>query len=165
MYDLEREEYASALDEVQALERLNSVALTLTDQAMFLLVGRTGKKTDTVLPHVLHFVAEFMRPLLDKIDTVHYTQRSRVLKVAEDYAVRLLAPRYDAETSQEIAKHLVNNYSEHGFVLDTNEVRTLLDLATPDDRLKAAIGALEDYLTYNERLLIVGRIIEQAVTT
>src|SRR5262249_37018746 len=68
VWDTDREEFSSALEEVQAPERLNSIALDQIDQAMFLLLGRTGKKIETLLPPVLHFVAEMMRPLLDKID-------------------------------------------------------------------------------------------------
>jgi hypothetical protein len=65
-------------------------ALESLDEAMFLMIGRTRKKAQTVLPQILHFVAELMNPLLQQIDIVEYTQMSRALKVAEEYAVRLL---------------------------------------------------------------------------
>lgn len=116
-----REEILSALDEVQSVERLFASSLDAVDQTMQLLVNRTGKKVDTLLAPVLHFVAEMMSPLFEKIDTVHYTQYSRVLKVAEEYAIRLLTPRYSLPDAKTIARHLVERYPEHGFVVDSVE--------------------------------------------
>lgn len=157
IWDPDREEFASALDEVQALERLNSDTLDLVDQAMFLLMNRTGKKMESVIPHTLHFAAEVMRPLFDKIDTVHYTQRSRVLKVAEDYATRLLRRKYGEGRAQNIARRLVNSYSEHEFVIDRDELTGLLVLAEADKETQGAIDELETLLTDNP-LTAVGRI-------
>jgi Serine dehydrogenase proteinase len=70
LLDFEREDFGSALDAVQSLERLNAFALTAVDQTMQLLMVRTRKRADTILPHVLTYVTEFVRPLLEKIDTV-----------------------------------------------------------------------------------------------
>ncbi len=102
LLDMDREDWSSALDEVQALERLNVAALEQVDQAMMMLVQRTGKKIETLTPQALKFTADMMRPLLERIDTVHYIKQSRVLKVAEDYAMRLLVPKYGQERSREI---------------------------------------------------------------
>jgi len=154
LFDADREEWSSALDEVQALERLNSVALELADQAMFLFIQRTGKKIDTVLPYVLDFTAEMMKPLFDKIDTVHYTQRSRVLKVAEDYATRLLKVWHPDPES--MARHLVNAYPEHGFVIDREEASELLDLPAPSPELQQAIDTLEQVLTLGPPFTAIG---------
>lgn len=161
VWDGDREEYSSALDEVQALERLNSIALDQIDQAMFLLLGRTGKKIDALLPHVLHFVAEMMQPLLNKIDTVHYTQRSRVLKVAEDYAVRLLSPRHSEDDAKDIARRLVNNYPEHGFAIDREELEGMMLVGTPSPAAQACIDDLEEFLTFTNPIIALGRLIER----
>lgn len=87
---------------------------------MFLL-SRTGKKVDTTLPNVLKFVSDMMRPMFESIDVVHFTQRARALKVAEDYAIRLLRPRYSRDEAERIGRRLVSAYSEHGFVIDAEE--------------------------------------------
>jgi len=160
LWDTDREQYSSALDEVQALERLNSVALDIVDQAMFLLIGRTGKKTDILLPQVLHFASELMAPLLEKIDTVHYTQLSRVLKVAEDYATRLLQPAYSEDDAKQIARHLVNAYSEHGFVINREELRGLLPqtFVDADEQTQTLIDNLERMLTEHRSFAALGRI-------
>lgn len=119
--DPDREQSVSALDEVQALERLHAFALEAADRTMILLLSRTGKKVEALLPHSLHFVADMLSPLFEKIDAVHYTQMSRALKVAEEYAIRLLQNRYSGEKARNIARHLVENYPEHGFVIDATE--------------------------------------------
>lgn len=122
--DTGSEEIRSALDEVQSLERLFAASLDAIDQAMQLMVNRTGKKVESVLGPVTHFVAEMMSPLFQKIDTVQYSQKSRVLKVAEEYATRLLMPQYSPSTAKRIARHLVERYPEHGFVIDAAEAAT-----------------------------------------
>jgi len=158
LLDPDREEWGSALDEIQALERLNVAALEQLDQVMQHLLIRTGKKVDSLLPQVTHFTAEMMRPLLEKIDTVHYNQQARMLKVAEDYAVRLLAPYYPEERATEIARRLVNSYSEHGFVIDRDEASEILDLGEATDEQAKAIDELEDILT-RRPLTALGRVV------
>lgn len=161
VYDHEREEQSSALNEVQALERLHLQAIEEVDQMVPLLVGRTGKKVATLLPYVLEFVAQMKRPLLEKIDTVHYTQQSRVLKEAEDYAQRLLRISGLYNKPHEVAARLVNRYPDHGFVIDPEEAATFLRIIRPPNKdASEAIEALTDYLTDNE-IITIGRFNEK----
>jgi hypothetical protein len=132
MFDYERESYGSALDAVQALERLNAFALSAVDQSMMLYMQRTGRKSDVLLPHVLTYSVNFLRPLLEKIDTVEYTRKSRELKVAEEYAVRLMKYNYPFITARRIALQLVQRYPTHGFVIDRHEARNY-QAATPEE--------------------------------
>jgi hypothetical protein len=162
VWDPEREEYSSALNEVQALERLHTQAVEEIDQMVPLLVGRTGKKMETILPLVLDFVAKMKRPLLEKIDTVHYTQQSRSLKEAEDYAIRLLEASGLYPNSRNVAARLVNRYSDHGFVIDRNEAGQFLRVIQPKTTgVTEALAILADYLTDN-KLLAVGRFREKS---
>jgi hypothetical protein len=121
LYDDDREEYDSALNAVQSLERLNSYAISAVDQAMLLLVPRTGKKPEVLIPHALAYATSIIRPLVEKIDTIDLTRRSRELKVAEDYAVRLMRKTYGIREAQRIASSLVERYSTHPFVIDREE--------------------------------------------
>jgi hypothetical protein len=160
-YDHEREERLSALDGVQALARLHADALRAVDQTVWLLRDRTRKKTATLLPKAMDFVGLMMRPLLEKIDTVHFSQMQRMLKEAEDYAIRLLQPRHSEDDAKSIARHLVENYSEHGFMIDrdeaatfdlrtelpTAEQRVILDKLVPYLDMVTAIGKLEEVPT------------------
>lgn len=161
VFDFEREELLSALNEVQALERLHLQAVEEVDQMVPLLVGRSRKKYSTILPLVLNFVATMKGPLLEKIDTVHYSQQARVLKEAEDYAVRLLersgvyadAPR----KTTEIPARLVNRYPDHSFVIDREEAAQFLRLEDPPPgEATDALADLADYLT-DQQLVAIGR--------
>ena len=134
LWDPETETYDSVLNEVQALERLRAYALESIDETMFLLVRRTGKKVDSVLPHVIRFVTESTRPLFEKIDVVHYNERARMLRVAEEYAVRLLRGRlapdlpkhhHGTDRARDIASHLVEKYPEHGFTIEPEEAKAI----------------------------------------
>lgn len=145
--DHEREERLSALDEVHALERLQAEALEAVDRTVLFLKSRTKKKWSTVLPLAAEFATTMMRPLLEKMDVVHYTQMSRLLKVAEEYAIRLLRHAgYDKGDAAHVARQLVSGYPEHEFVIDLDEAKSiglktavapsqpiarLLDLMTP----------------------------------
>lgn len=169
MFDPETEKYGSALDAVQALERLNVFALAAVDQSMMLYVGRTLKRTDVLLPHILKYATDFLRPLLEKIDTVEYTRRSRELKVAAEYAVRLLKLHYPFDTAQRIASQLVERYATHGFVIDRYEARTFEEVTTrqtfglglqvvqPSTKIEKLFDRLTPFLD-NET--IIGRIAE-----
>jgi len=161
LYDPEREEWASALNEVQSLERLHAFGMEAIDQTMFLLLGRTRKKTETILPHVLKFVAEIMRPMLEKVDVVHYTQRARVLKVAEEYAIRLLKPKYGQRDAEKMARRLVEKYPEHDFTIDAEELTEIGILNTqPTDQ---QVGFMDALIPYLDRMTIMGKL--EVVTT
>jgi Serine dehydrogenase proteinase len=123
IFETEREAPMSALDEVQALERLHTFWLESVDRAMVMLVGRTGKKVETLLPMVLESVGNMMRPLLEGIDVVHYTQMSRSLKVGEEYAKRLLS-RVSTDP-EKTARTLVHGYPDHAFSIDLLEAKSL----------------------------------------
>ena len=124
--DREKEERFSALEVVQAIERLNSEAMSAVDQQMLFWLRRSKKKMDTLLPLATHFVSEMMAPLFDKIDTVNYTGMARILKVAQDYAQRLLEKRgLPTAKAQKIADRLTNAYSEHEYVIDCDELKRI----------------------------------------
>jgi hypothetical protein len=154
IFETERETPMSALDEVQALERLHTFWLESVDRAMVMLVGRTGKKVETLLPMVLESVGNMMRPLLEGIDVVHYTQMSRSLKVGEEYAKRLLS-RVSADP-EKTARNLVHGYPDHGFSIDLSEAKSL------GLRVKAATTEQEtifdDIRPYLRKLTCIGFI-------
>ena len=162
--DMDREEYSSALDEVQTLERLQAFALDALDQTMMFLLARTGKKIETILPHATMFVAELAKPMFEKIDVVHYTQRARDIKVAEEYAIRLLRPRYSKDDAEQIARHLVEKYPEHGFVIDHDEpahVEFKLQLKKPSSEQGSMLNLLVPFLG---KQLVLGRIYKESAS-
>jgi len=164
-FDPDTETLGSVLDEVQALERLHAYALEAVDETMLLLAGRTGKRLETLLPHVLRFVADWTRPLLEKVDVVHYNEQARVLKVAEEYAVRLLRPKHPpgphGDEAERIARHLAEKYPEHRFPIDVQEARELgLDVDQPTEEQAKLLDGLWHQI---DGLNIVGRVTEVEV--
>ncbi len=159
MYDPDTERYGSALDEVQALERLNAAALDQIDQTMLLLLDRTGKKVDKLMPLIMTFTTQTIAPLLDKIDIVHYTERARVLKIAEEYATRLLAPIHS--DPEAVARKLVNAYPAHDFVIGREELDGLLDTEPGSDGVLDSLMDLEDYLTTQRGTVAIGRVVQK----
>ena len=117
---------------------------------MWTMIGRTKKKVDTLLPMVLSFEAQFVRPLLENIDAVHYTRLSRILKVGREYAKRLLLPQY-SRNAEDIAHKLVEEYPEHGFVIDRDEAdRIGLRTTRPRPELSEILDELCVALASNE---------------
>ncbi|MGI6240471.1 MAG: SDH family Clp fold serine proteinase [Candidatus Omnitrophota bacterium] len=154
IYDGEREERSSALDEVQALQRLHAFALESFDSSMLFLLRRTGKKMDTLIPNVFKFVTDMTTPLFNKIDAVHYSQMARALKVGEEYAARLLQVKYPNAT--EIARKLVENYPEHGFVIDHEETKRIgLKTVLMSEEQENIFAGLKDYL---RNMTLIGRL-------
>jgi hypothetical protein len=162
LLDFEEEEVTSPLDEVQALERLNGVALDLFDQTLFMLKVRTKKKLSTLLPMALQYTTEMMAPLLEKIDTVHYAKQSRLLKVAEEYGIRLLQKNFSDREASQIAERFVNAYNEHGFVISPEEADSFFPISEGSDSQKSAIRELEEHLASSD-LVVIGRITEEEV--
>lgn len=162
LFGWEDEEWSSPLDEVQALERLNGVALTLFDETMFTLRARTKKKVSTLLPLALEYTTAMMKPLLEKVDTIHYAKQSRLLKVAEEYGKRLLEKNFPEERAEQIAERFVSGYNEHGFVISPEEANGFFPISEGSDDQKAAIKDLEEHLMGSEEV-VIGRIIEEEV--
>jgi hypothetical protein len=160
-FDPETEALGSVLDEVQALERLHAYALEAVDETMLLLAGRTGKRIETLLPHVLRFVADWSRPLLEKVDVVRYNEQARILKVAEEYAIRLLRPKYPPDKAERIARHLAEKYPEHRFPIDIQEAGELgLDIDQPTEEQTELLDGLWHQIDGRS---IVGRVREVEV--
>lgn len=72
---------------------------------------------------------------------------SRILKVAEEYAIRLLKPKYSDEKAKVIARHLVEKYPEHGFIIDRDEAASFgLEISEPSESVSVIMDSLIPYL-------------------
>jgi hypothetical protein len=86
----EGDHYVPALDRVKTLERQHASALEALDRAMALLTLRSEQEVTELMPVAIDFAARLSEPYLAKTDMEDYTRKSRVLKIGEDYASRLL---------------------------------------------------------------------------
>lgn len=170
VFDAHQEAYDSALNSVQALERLGAYALTAVDQTMQLLLRRVPKKTDVLVPMALDYVTKLLKPLLEKVDAVDYARKSRDLKVAEEYAARLMRSTHGFAKGREIARRLVQNYPAHGFVIDRDEIVSESTGDDSDNSFGLGIEAteaeqelqdiLDEMLQYLDTLTVIGRLVE-----
>jgi len=150
--------YRSALDEVQAIERLRAEAWSALDEAVLLLLGRTRKTIGSIMPSAIEYTTEIMRPLFEKVDVVQYTRMSRLLKIGEAYAVRLLQPKYSEAVARGIADKLVRNYPTHGFYIDADETEAI---GLKTTRASVEMNHIFDEMCpYLNDLTVVGRIVE-----
>ncbi len=162
VYDQEREERGSALDEIQALEQLHQVALQQLNQNLIMMRMITRRRYDVVMPHASKLTSDMMTPLLDKIDTIHYAKQSRLLRVAEDYAIRLMMPRVPKERARKIAEQLVKKYPEHGFVIDRKEAKEILNISDHSDETERTLRKIEQFMWDNDKVEAFGRFQEMA---
>jgi hypothetical protein len=151
-YDV-AETMVSALDEVQAVEALEQSATETAYKVMVYLQERTGKSFNVLMPQALRFAADITKPLFEKVDAVRYSRQSRRLQEAQDYAERLLRPRFSDEDAKRIAHDLVRRYPTHEFVIDRREAQEVgrSDGAGGDavglhiEKLKPEVGKLLDW--------------------
>ena len=153
--DPEREQDISALDEVKSIELLNAAALNVFEEAMRFTLPRTEKKIDFLLPHILTYTGEFISPLMENIDAVHYTQVARKLQVAKEYATRLLGSKVtDSRKLESLMTQLVEGYPEHEFVVDSEEARRIgLSIEDMPPDLDALVEQLIPTLEYGQSIL------------
>ena len=172
IYDADKEEYDSALNAVQSLERLNAYAIRALDEAMTLFLLRTRKKPEILLPFAIDYANKLINPLSSKIDTIDLTKKSRELKVAEEYALRLMRPNYSRAEAERIANHLVSSYPTHGFVIGRTEATVFenptrgkpfglgLHMDTPSKEVEVVF---DDLTLHLEKLTVIGRVKEKEV--
>lgn len=138
-YDVE-EGRVSALDTVQAVEQLEDSAIDVATRMLETMKSRTHKSYNLLLEPSLKFAAEVTKPLFEKIDAVSYSRRSRMLREAEDYAIRLLVHRFSREEAAAIAHDLVTKYPTHEFVIDLQESARLGVIYDDDGKEKSRVG-------------------------
>jgi ClpP class serine protease len=91
----EGEHFVPALDRVKTLERQHASALEALDRAMALLTLRSEQDVKELMPAAIEFAARVSKPYLERTDMVDYTRKSRLLKIGEDYASRLLERQFE----------------------------------------------------------------------
>ena len=160
VFNEKNEKMESALNHVQALERLGADSMRVMDAMVRLLLSRMDKPTNDVVRLAIEFSTSLFKPLMENIDVVEHTGRSRQLKMGEEYAIRLLKDHYGSPKAKKIASSLVSNYPDHGFVIDIDEAKKSigLDASLPQGEAAKAYTKILPYL--DGRLAAIGRLHE-----
>ena len=149
------EKMESALNHVQALERLGADSMRVMDSMVRMLLSRMDKPMNDIVRFAIEFSTSLVRPLMENIDVVEYTRRSRELKMGEEYAIRLLKNNYNDTKAKRISRSLVSDYPDHGFVIDCDEAKDIgLDATLPHGEVADAYTKILPYL--DGRLAAIG---------
>lgn len=119
----------SALDVADSLEFLGETAFGLVISGGGGVVHYTGLRRSEVLQSTFPFVAQFLQPIMAKVDPHILHQATNQLRVAERYAINLLKTRnikpLEEEKAQGLVDHLIHHYPAHEFVISRKEARKM----------------------------------------
>jgi hypothetical protein len=138
-WDTTRDRIKSALEGVQIFEKTNEEALKVLQRTLEHLRGVTGKAAGQLLPEVLKYTADVVRPLYEQIDPYDFIREYRDLAFAREYAKRLLSTSRSSAEADKIARQLVAGYETHSFVIDRPEARSMgLKIMAPNAEIERA---------------------------
>ena len=132
--DPESDLWDSALNETKSLQTLSREALVLYAEKMQLLGNlHGGKRFETRNRIATDFVNEMIRPLVEKIDAVHYTKMARIMEIMKMYGKQLMKRAgYPPKRLAAVVQSLGEDYPDHGYIIDAREARALgLRVETP----------------------------------
>lgn len=134
----ERErERVSALDIARSLESLSDTAVNIVLTGGGQIFKFTQIERTEAVASMLDFGAEFMAPIIGKLDPSLLHRARRQLDIGRDYACRLIAwhltdaecylrlDREDQENIKYVAARFVDDYPAHEFVISLDEVQAL----------------------------------------
>jgi len=98
----------------------------------------------TLLPYAFDFTATTIRPLLDNINVGELAEASRLLLATQGYAQRLLSRRYNAPVGFEFARRLTWDYTDHGFLIDAEEVERMRSEMQQQNLITSGVDPLVD---------------------
>lgn len=131
--------FRSYLETADAIDNLFSMAAVNAIAAGGLVLSKTGLTRESTIQNMMKFAADFSRPLLEQIDPTAVIAANTSLRVAAEYGSRLLSYRNDRDgigKARAQTDQLIRGYPTHGYVIDRDEAREVLDLP---------IEPLEDY--------------------
>jgi hypothetical protein len=125
--DEETELWDSALNETKSLQTLSREALILYSSKMELLkMMQEGKSFQTRNRIATEFVNEMIRPLVEKIDAVHYTKMARIMEIMKAYGRELMRRSgYPLPRAFRAVDALGDNFPDHGYIIDAREAKEL----------------------------------------
>jgi hypothetical protein len=156
--DTESDLWDSALNETKSLQTLSREALLLYAEKMEVLKNVCrGKKFETKNRIATEFVNEMIKPLVEKIDAVHYTKMARVMEIMKKYGRQLMRRAgYPAGKVNKVVESLGDDFPDHSYIIDSREAYELgLRVENPKPELTGCVEHMADFCG---EITIVGRI-------
>ena len=149
----------SALNYAQALGRFGDDTETVMWEVAINIAKVTDKPIGSCLSPATDYATSLVKPLVGSMDVAKYAEMLRTLKISEEYATRLLRPKYDEDKAREIAESLVSDYPGHDFVIDIPEAQSIgLAVENPPSEVAEANKKIIPYL--DGRVTALGRLEE-----
>ena len=120
----------SAIDTVQPLEYLASVATGIANRLGLHIWNNIGLPRDEAIQLALKFAADYISPVVSQCDPSLVSRSWRELTVAERYGRELLSQymlkgEFEEPGTKEIVHNLVWEYPSHEFIIGINEAGRL----------------------------------------
>lgn len=156
--DTESDLWDSALNETKSLQTLSREALVLYAEKMELLKKVYRHKSfETKNKIATEFVNEMIRPLVEKIDAVHYTKMARVMEIMKKYGRQLMRrANYPVAKVNQVVESLGDDFPDHSYIIDSREARDLgLRIENPKPDISDCV---ERMACFCGDVTIIGRI-------
>jgi len=122
----------SALDVADSLNSLGKESLTLAYNYTDFFMEVMDLPRLEALRCVLDFMAQFVQPIVSKLDPHRIHQATNILDVATEYGMRLLSTRNVApefrlneQSAERLVENLVKDYKSHEFIISRGEAERL----------------------------------------
>ena len=123
------ETQTSALETFKTLEALLDYSVESLDMIVQFLIRSAPMDVTHALDNARPLFAAIASPLYRQIDPHELGEMGRYLSISEDYAERVMRrwayENVDEEDRREMARQLIWDYPDHGFVIDLAEAREI----------------------------------------
>ena len=98
-----------------------------------------------------------IRPLVEKIDAVHYTKMARIMEIMKRYGRQLMKrANYPVARANKVIESLGDDFPDHTYIIDSYEAKELgLRAETPKPEVSQCVERMADFCG---SATIVGRI-------
>jgi hypothetical protein len=150
----------SALDVADSLEFLGKTAFGLVISGGGGVVHYTGLRRSEVLQATFPFIAQFLQPIMAKVDPHILHQATNQLQVAARYAINLLKTRnidpIEEEAAFGLVHCLIHHWPAHEFVISRKEAGKLglpIESIESYPQLQALKLIYDDFITGEETVI------------
>ena len=136
----EIQKYSSGLNINEALVNLKQETRLFFRQMLLELTTGAGLSTKMAAEIASKLSIDFFSPIVSQIDPLKIGKIRRALAIAMAYGERLLQDNRGNLKSREALVRLVEEYPDHGFVIDFKEAKTLFENVSKEENEIQALG-------------------------
>lgn len=152
--------YSSGLNVNEVLVNLKQETRLFFRQMIMELTSGAGLSTKMAAEIASKLSIDFFAPIVSQIELLKIGKIRRALKIALAYGERLIQDGRGNLRSEKALVELVENYPDHGFVIDFKEARTLFkNISKEEGEIRALGSFLSQLIKYpNNNSMIIEKI-------